>query len=198
MSAGRFFSQTVIKALNFQAIACLHTNAGEYRPCPVEVGDYRPPDHYRVEALMEDFVNQVNRHWDSTDPVVLATHILWRMNFIHPFINGNGRTARAASYFVLCLKSGGWITGDPILPELIKKNRAEYVAALKAADARIPLAGAPDLTQLHGLVSRLLSEQINSAAASQDPDAPAPVGPATPSPAPDAPTPTPPPPAPSA
>src|SRR5436190_15055415 len=28
-----FLSQTIIKALNFHAIACLHTNAGEYRPC---------------------------------------------------------------------------------------------------------------------------------------------------------------------
>src|SRR6478672_6734469 len=58
-----FLSQTIIKVLNFHAIACLHTNAGEYRPCPVTVGDYRPPDHYRVDVLMEDFVNEVNINW---------------------------------------------------------------------------------------------------------------------------------------
>ena len=34
----RFLSQTIIKALNFHAIACLHVNAGEYRPCKVHVG----------------------------------------------------------------------------------------------------------------------------------------------------------------
>lgn len=28
----KFLSQTIIKALNFYAIACLHVNAGEYRP----------------------------------------------------------------------------------------------------------------------------------------------------------------------
>ena len=38
-----FLSQTVIKAINYHAIACLHTDAGEYRPCPVEVGDYQWP-----------------------------------------------------------------------------------------------------------------------------------------------------------
>ena len=32
-----FLSQTV--AINYHAIACLHANAGEYRPCPVTVGD---------------------------------------------------------------------------------------------------------------------------------------------------------------
>src|SRR5262245_29692588 len=111
-----FLSQHVLKALNFHAIACLHSYAGEYRPCPVEVGEHRPSEHYRVPALMDDLVNSVNRGWDKTDPVVLATYVLWRINNIHPFINGNGRTARAACYFVLCLAQGGWLKGDPILP----------------------------------------------------------------------------------
>lgn len=38
---------------------------------------------------------------------------------IHPFVNGSGRTARAASYFVLFLKLGGWLLGTPVLPELL-------------------------------------------------------------------------------
>lgn len=156
LSVGRpFLSQHVLKALNFQAITCLHTNAGEYRPCPVTVGDYHPPEHYRVAALMDDFVNTVNRMWDSegTDPVGLATLVLWRLNQIHPFINGNGRTARAACYFVLCLKAGGWLPGETILPELLRQNRNEYVLALKTADQG-------DLTILHALISKLLSEQL--------------------------------------
>ncbi len=56
-----FLSEHILKALNFQAITCLHTNAGEYRPCPVNVGNHNPPEQYRVAALMEDFVNWVNR-----------------------------------------------------------------------------------------------------------------------------------------
>lgn len=160
IKAGKpFLSQHVIKALNFQAITCLHTNAGEYRPCPVHVGDYNPPEHYRVSALMDDFVNSVNRNWDSVDGVTLASLVLWRLNNIHPFINGNGRTARAASYFVLCLKMGGWLKGETILPELLRENREEYVVALKKADASVA-AGKLDLTDLHGLVSALLNTQL--------------------------------------
>lgn len=169
-----FLSQHVIKALNFHAIACLHTSPGEYRPCPVKVGDYDPPDHYRVPALMDDFVNTVNRGWESSDPVALSTFVLWRMNNIHPFINGNGRTARAASYFVLCVKSGGWLPGETILPELIRQNRDEYVAALKGADAS-SRAGALDLSVLHALVSRLLAEQLQSVQA--QPASPPPTAP---------------------
>jgi Fic family protein len=155
-----FLSTQIIKALNYHAITCLHTNAGEFRPCPVVVGDqFHPPEHYRVHALMDDFVNQVNRAWDSTDPVLLAAYVLWRLNFIHPFINGNGRTARAACYFVLCVKAGGWLPGRTILPELIKQNRPAYVAALQAADASLT-QGQLDLSVLHAYLVELLEEQV--------------------------------------
>jgi len=113
---------------------------------------------------MDDFVNYVNRNWEATDPVVLASYVLWRLNYIHPFINGNGRTARAACYFVLCVKTGKLLPGKKSLPELISENRTLYIDAIKKADKSIP-SGALDLSELHGLLSRLLDEQINSSKA---------------------------------
>lgn len=130
-----------------------------YRPCQVYVGDYTPPEHFRVPDLMDDFVNLVNRQWDSSDPVELSAYVLWRLNHIHPFINGNGRTARAACYFVLCVKLGGWLEGKTILPELLRANRSEYVAALKAADASL-LSGAVDLGPLHRIIADHLTTQL--------------------------------------
>jgi Fic family protein len=106
---------------------------------------------------MEDFVNSVNRHWDNTDPIGLAAFVLWQLNRIHPFINGNGRTARAASYLVLCLKFKQWLPGTTILPELIRRDRDDYVAALKVADQTA------NLNPLHALLQKLLAEQIESA-----------------------------------
>jgi len=158
-----FLSQHVIKSLNFQAITCLHISSGEYRPCDVTVGEHRPPPHYRVSALMDDLVNYVNRNWVETDAVVLATYVLWRLNNIHPFINGNGRTARAACYFVLCLKIGGWPNGTVLLPELIRRDRNEYCIALQTAHDAFASTGQPDLRHLHAIVTRLLDEQLASA-----------------------------------
>lgn len=104
------------------------------------------------------FIDEVNRKWESSDPIFLATFVLWRLNYIHPFVNGNGRTARAACYFVLCLKLGRWLKGKPNLPELIRRDRAEYVAALEhATDSHN--RGSTDLSILHSLLERLLSEQ---------------------------------------
>lgn len=169
LAMGRpLLSQHVIKAFNFQAITCLHTNPGEYRPCPVEVGAHKPPEHYRVPALMDDFVNVVNRNWDQTDSVFLATYVLWRLNNIHPFINGNGRTARAACYFALCLKSGGLLRGNIILPELIRQNRDEHIEALQVAHDSFAQTGEPNLAPLHAIVTRLIDQQMQSAGIAAD------------------------------
>lgn len=154
-----FLSQTLIKAFNAHAIAALHINTGEYRVCGVTVGSYIPPEHYRVNALMDDFVNTVNRYWETADTIPLAAYVLWRLNHIHPFVNGNGRTARAASYFVLCMKLGGWLPGKPILPELLTQNSEQYVACLQHVDASAK-AGSIDFAPLINLIDQLLKEQL--------------------------------------
>lgn len=91
-------SSGMIRALNHHAIACLHVNAGEYRPCEVTVGNHTPPPAYLVPSLMDEMVIDLNRYWDTFDGLVLGAYGLWRLNWIHPFINGNGRTARALCY----------------------------------------------------------------------------------------------------
>jgi Fic family protein len=149
----------VVKALNYHAISCLHAHAGEIRPCQVYVGDYTPPAHHRVPALMSIVIDDLNRWWDKHDPVYLAAYVLWRLNWIHPFINGNGRTARVAAYYVICLSMGGWLPGEILLPDLLRRERAAYVAALQAADASLA-TGSVNLTALHALLQQLLNEQL--------------------------------------
>ena len=149
----------VIKSFNYHAITCLHVSAGEFRPCPVTVGDYQPPLHFQVPALMQMFTNEVNRFWERVDALTLATLVLWRLNHIHPFVNGNGRTARVTAYYVLCLASGGWLPGSKILPERIVERRSEYVNALRKVDQSFD-AGELSLAPLHGLLAELLDQQL--------------------------------------
>ena len=106
---------------------------------------------------MEMFVDEINRSWDQVDPIALAAYVLWKLNWIHPFINGNGRAARAACYFVLCLRMGGWLKGDVILPDLLRRDRDAYVEALKAVDKSLKTEF--DLTPLYDLLVKLLNEQ---------------------------------------
>lgn len=156
-----FLSNGILKALNFQAITCLHPSAGEYRPCEVRVGSHEPPMQFRVAALMENFINTVNRDWKQSDPILLGAFILRRLNYIHPFVNGNGRTARAACYFAICARVGGWLPGSPILPARLKLNDEEHLSAIRHADATLG-TGSVDLLPLHGLIEKLLREQLAS------------------------------------
>ncbi|MFO1144743.1 MAG: Fic family protein [Amaricoccus sp.] len=148
-------TEGIVKALNFHAMACLQPDAGAYRSCPVTVGAYRPPEPFRVPGLMRDLIDCVNRRWEASDPIELAAFVLWRINAIHPFVSGNGRTARAAAYFVLCVKNGGLLPGEVILPELLEQDHGRYVAGLRAADVgRLPVLAA--------LVARLVAEQTGA------------------------------------
>ncbi len=168
-----FISQTILQALNFHAIACLHTNAGEYRPCSVHVAypdpadNYEAPDHYRVGALMDNFINVVNTNLQASDPVNLASFVLWRLCSIHPFINGNGRTARAAAYFIICLRAGGWLPGTESMVTLLKQHE-DYTAALKHADTSSKL-GPLDLLPLNKVVLDCLTQQLASAVTTDNP-----------------------------
>lgn len=156
-------SDALIKALNAHAISCLHVKAGEYRPCAVQVGQIMPPDHYRVPELMADFINFINFHWLNSNVFALAAYTLWRFNVIHPFINGNGRTARALCYYVICAKSGGLLPGDTAVPELIRRNRAEYVTLLRVADLGFQSGDPNYLFQLQEFLKRLTEEQLQTA-----------------------------------
>lgn len=151
-------SQPIIRALNFHAIAGLHHTAGTYRRHEVVVGTYMPPPHHRIDPLMDDFVNLANLQWRNTDPVRLAAFALWNLNNIHPFENGNGRTARALCYFILCAKLGGLLPGTRILPTLLAEEptRSQYVAALAHADS------SNDLDPLIDLIRELLRVQLSS------------------------------------
>ena len=151
-----WLSETLIKAINFHAIVGLHSQAGEYRSAEVTVGSLQPPASYRVKALMEDFVNSINWNWQHADGTALAAYALWQINLIHPFVNGNGRTARAVCYYILCVKAGGLLPGNTILPEIIRNEpkRTAYVQALKEADRG-------DISQLTALIRQALTEQLS-------------------------------------
>ena len=108
---------------------------------------------------MDRFISTVQEKWYVWTAAELAAYGLWRLNWVHPFIEGNGRTARAACYFLLCVRSGSILPGSKILPERIRENREEYEAALIAAD-RAWDAGNLDFRRMENYLAVLLMEQL--------------------------------------
>ncbi len=156
LSVGQLqLSHSLIKAINFHAIVGLHPEAGEYRNVPVAVGPFIPPPPESVGELMVDYVDRLNEAWALRDAVSLAAIALWRLNYIHPFVNGNGRTARAVCYYILCVKSGGLLPGKETVPEMLRAEpvRSSYIKALQQADEG-------NLAPIVQLLSELLTNQL--------------------------------------
>jgi Fic family protein len=95
--------------------------------------------------------------------VHLAAYVLWKLNWIHPFADGNGRTARAIAYVVLSIKLDSVLPGAPTIPEQISGNKKPYYDALEAADKCLA-GGEVDVSDLEKMLDAMLSTQLLSAA----------------------------------
>jgi Fic family protein len=84
---------------------------------------------------------------------------MWRLNWIHPFTDGNGRTSRAASYMILCVKMGYILPGKKTIPDQIAENKTPYYKALESADIAWD-EGRIDLKAMKDLLSSMLAQQL--------------------------------------
>jgi Fic family protein len=148
-------------ALNYAAVSNIAQFGGRYREEPIYVGNHTPPHFKDVPNLMDRFFSVVHENWDiQGHPTALAAYALWCLNWIHPFVEGNGRTARAACYYLLCLKQGQLLPGVKIVPERIREDRKPYYAALKSADIAWE-QGHFDVSELTVYLGGLLAQQLS-------------------------------------
>ena len=156
---------STILGLHRDALFGIHPLAGNFRPSTVEIrgSSHVPPDAWQVPQLVEEMCDYINDNWEKATPLHLAAYVLWRLNWVHPFADGNGRTARAVSYLVLCMKMGGRLPGTRTIPDLISENKKPYYDALEAADKPWASDHKIDLSQLEAVLSDLLAAQLISA-----------------------------------
>jgi Fic family protein len=154
------FDKYTLWALNHVAVANIAQFGGRYREEPIYVGNHIPPHFKDVPNEMDRFFSVIHENWTiMTDPTLLPAYALWRLNWIHPFVEGNGRTARAACYYLICMRFGQLLPGKKIVPERIRENRAPYYVALGAAD-RAWEQGHFDVSELTKYLGELLKAQL--------------------------------------
>jgi len=95
--------ELVIRQLNryFIANAAAPLTPGVYRKGFNAVGDFRPPDQGDVPGLMRSFALWLRDEDDDMDPVLKAGVAHLHLVAIHPFWDGNGRTARGLETLLL-------------------------------------------------------------------------------------------------
>lgn len=90
--------------------------------------DYIPPEYSEIPELLDELVEYVN----STDdhPLIVASAVHYQLVTIHPFEDGNGRTARLMSGYILDINGYGF-NGIGSLEEYFAYDINEYYESLQ-------------------------------------------------------------------
>ncbi len=124
------FSERLIKSIHQLVLKNIdNKNAGTYRDQNVSISGAKhiPPSHLHVDEQMGALIEWYNRC--KLHPVERAARLHTDFVKIHPFVDGNGRTARLLMNFDL-LRSG-------YLPVVIQvADRLEYYEALDTAHTK--------------------------------------------------------------
>lgn len=154
------FDKYTLWELNHVAVANIAQFGGRFREEPIYVADHIPPHFKDAPHLMDKLLSFVHENWVPGDETLtIPAYALWRLNWIHPFVEGNGRTARAACYYLICLSFGSLLPGEKIVPERVREDRVPYYRALRAAD-RAWDEGHFDMSELSMYLMRLLRAQL--------------------------------------
>jgi Fic family protein len=104
---------------------------GEFRNRHVAVGDHVAPDPKDIPDLISAFEEMYRIGGASSRNAMLMHH---RLAWIHPFLDGNGRTARQLTDAML-IRSGAGGGGLWSLSRGLAKRKSDYLTELRAADA---------------------------------------------------------------
>ncbi len=156
---------SLIQDLHRLALDGLSAYAGNWRPGDVRIGHSRhePPKAHLVAGSMEEMCDWINDRFHSASPITLCAYAMWRLNWIHPFDDGNGRTSRAVAYFVLGASVGYRLPGRITIPELIAANKTPYYRALELIDDSARREVEPALTPMKELIEGYLAKQLAEA-----------------------------------
>lgn len=90
--------------------------------------DYIPPEYSEIPELLDELVKYVNTTDDH--PLIVAAIVHYQIVTIHPFEDGNGRTARLMSGYILDLYGYGF-GGIGSLEEYFAYDPDEYYESLQ-------------------------------------------------------------------
>lgn len=105
----------------------------EIRVVDTQTGDtvYTPPIYEHLDQLMNDFcifANDKDNQAFFIHPVAKGIFLHFLTGYIHPFTDGNGRTARTIFYWYL-IKKGYWLIEYMSVSRVILASRGQYAKA---------------------------------------------------------------------
>ena len=89
---------------------------------------HEPPSYKQIENSIEELCLFVNEDKTFIHPVIKAIILHFMISYLHPFVDGNGRTARSLFYWYM-LKKGYWLTEYLSISRIIYKSKVQYEKA---------------------------------------------------------------------
>jgi len=104
-------------------------DAGEYRSGQVRVAGatFMPPAAEKIRSMISELLQTLSQNREELRPIDLAAFFHHEFVYIHPFLDGNGRTARLLMNVILLRAGYPFVT-------LLKVDRPRYLRALGEAD----------------------------------------------------------------
>lgn len=112
----------------------IEKDAGKFRNrgeavCDGDIQIFMAPPHGLVPSLMDNLFSWMKQLKDTVNPLILSSIFHYEFVFIHPFSDGNGRTARLWQTAILA----NWKDLFKYIPieSIIKENQEEYYIAIQ-------------------------------------------------------------------
>ena len=91
---------------------------------------HTPPSYVEINAMLQDLCEFANNNNGDNfiHPIIKGIIIHFVLAYIHPFVDGNGRTARSLFYWYM-IKNGYWLTEYLSISRIIYTNKTAYEKA---------------------------------------------------------------------
>lgn len=140
LTHGEIITEGLIREIHkrlVQNVRCNSAAPGEYRKTQNYVVNsktkeviYTPPPAYELSPMMQELVDWINKE-EAIHPVLVSGIAQFQLVHIHPFLDGNGRTARLLS--TLCLYRSGYDFKRLFtISEYYDRNRTDYYQAIQS------------------------------------------------------------------
>jgi Fic family protein len=167
-SAMKEITQQDILDVHRIGMAGVISDAGKYRENDdifVKGAEFMPSPWYEIPSHMDDLLDFVNDNPDGLSPIEVAAHAHFWFASIHPFSNGNGRTARLLTNLILLRNHYPFIVFHHVEKEQYRRllNKADngsfkpfliYIARLaeQAIDLILQTMDGSEVTELLSLI----------------------------------------------
>jgi len=91
---------------------------------------HNPPVCSLIAPSVESLCDFINEEKEYIHPIIKAIVLHFMIAYLHPFEDGNGRTARSLFYWYM-LKKGYWLTEFLSISRVIYKSKAQYEKAFQ-------------------------------------------------------------------